>query len=377
LVYMAQMTRQIDTETSLIVDDATTHSMPSTNYPCGGTQNLGTIIQTIDGLVPFHFHEVNTVPAYLRLKCGGTVVWAGSYGASIGEVISGMFHNEKGTHIMTMEGDQSAGAATISDWRIGQTSFVDFAGLSIGSAVGAVGTLGTFTIPTRETPLGPLNMGVFYVSVCGYTQATAAPGTTPGSCVYNNVGDTHVNGIALYINGAQTNWTGKFDDKVNRLVSRGWYWGTYPVGSALIVGILKPSAPLDRDGNAATCYTSMSIMYCPWLLHPTVYSPFCNFGSYPNRSTVYAHAEVLSEIYESGWGAGHASNADQSVFYLAIGKSPRALTYGGTIPDFYTTTNGTTNFALSYTVEEFDSNCLRFYGKGLGGCISAVAVDVM
>jgi hypothetical protein len=334
---LTQQLRQIKLEQSLI-DDATTYYTSSSTWAT--LHDWGNIVIAQDSIVLLQ---------YILLGQGGTRCEcriqlnsvdfhvAGNSGAGGPITYYVLFFLQAGTYDLRALG-KYLGAATsvgIQSMKLGVVPFADLVG---GWEIQYASPY-TVTVPSRNTPIGPIANASFIVNATAYTIG--------GLTNMENVGETLTNGVALSVDSVQVSWSEVYQGGT-ALSDPAW-------GKYLLSGGLSHVFSISKR-NAATVVW-WSIIACPWIL--TDDTTFCPVNlSFGQQGTLYVMTEPLCR------------NVSRTV---RIGKK-RAISFGATT-DYYYTSTGTDILVSSYTFESVSVPDVNLCAYGHPSCISNIGID--
>ncbi|MCW4002424.1 MAG: hypothetical protein NWE95_00720 [Candidatus Bathyarchaeota archaeon] len=331
MVLLAEQVRLLASESSLI-DDATAYAYTTSGW--GTVKNYGNITLASAALVVFSF-QVSAGYGGVRLKIGSYYVFAYRFGGSISGTYTGVAYVAAGTHAVIAEGYYNGATVTVSNFKLGQAQFLDKA----GSALAAYSSTINLTVSSRTTPIGALKNAVFIVRCYAITSS--------GQTNFENVGDSLTNGVSLAVDGAQVNWTERYQDTGTNNGASAMYACSLSVGTS-------HSFAISKDNGSTAVH--ISIYASPWLLFGTVNQPV-TLG-FPQGSTLYLMLEPLN------------LNPTKTV---GVGKK-RAVSFGDAT-DYYSTGSGTGLLSFSCTLDVVSVSDVNLYLAGLGGCVGYIGVD--
>lgn len=334
---ISEQERLIAAELQLL-NNTTTYSFPSS---MGTVHDYGNITLAQAGLVIIRF----TIDAFggtshtgCRVKVGSYYVWAQSAatGVPVGGTWAAIAWLAAGTYDVLVEG-YGSGYGSITSMLVGYVPFNDIQ----GSALAAYSSGIALTVPNRNTPLGPLNQTVYAVQVYAVTSG--------GKTSLENVGDNFTNGVSIYIDGTQVNWSENLSpDYANGDGVSGKVFLPYSVGSSHTVSFSL------RNGSTSV---QVSVIACPWILSPVNHAPVTL--SFSQLSTIDI---ILNPLF-----------SDPTKF-IGVGKQ-RGISFG-TATDYYNSTTGTGLISYSYMIDTPDISQVSLFVNGFGACIEVIGVDL-
>jgi hypothetical protein len=318
-----------------LINNTTTYSFPSSQ---GTTHDYGSVTLPQAGLLIFRFHLVGGINGFLcRVKVGSYYVWALSTNAAPSGNYMAIAWLPAGTYDVLVEGWSNPSSATITSMLLGYVLFND----AQGSALAPYSSGIALTVANRTTPAGPLNQAVYAVQVYAVTSGALTN--------LENVGDNLTNGVSIFVDGNQVNWTERNSPDVNNGNGiSGKMFLPYSVASSHTVTISLR--------NAATV-VHISVVACPWILSPVNHAPIT--PSFSQASTLYAYLNPLF---------------DDPTKFVGVGKV-RGISFG-TATDYYNSTTGTGLIAYSYVFDVPDISQVSLYVSGFGGCIEIIGADI-
>jgi hypothetical protein len=331
-----------------LLDSATAPDWPDDVITVGATQ-----------LVAYTFQVVNpeSVPKDFkaRLKFGGNPFFiTGGAGGSVtiqaGETLTfgGVLSLAAGSYAVVLDGLASAVTVYVQNFSIGLCGFVD---VSKASAAPYTTGLVVDLSSQRLTPLGKIAYGTMIIS------ATAA---TAGAVTHmNDIGDSLTNGVNLFIDGVQENWSTVAQDEDS---SGNGACGTYIVQKPAVSVVSGSSYTITITKANANTVVNISVVFCPWILPiggtlGSTYFPVSPL-TFSQGSTLYCNLEPLF--------------IDATKYFL-VGKK-RAVSFGDA-SDYYYYPSGTGILACTFTFEIPDVASVSVFAYGWGGCINQVGVD--
>lgn len=333
MVYTEQV-RQLASEQNLI-SDATVYTR--NNAAWGNIRDYGDITLSEDSLIVFTF-VIGLVASYYKLLIGNISHTYYIHGCKVAGTYTGIAFVAAGTYgVVMVQKNSGADTGHISAFQLGKAKFSDVA----SSILAEYGAPINLTVAQRSPPsfFGTLKNAVFAVNVWAYTAGAQTN--------FENEGDAFTNGLQLWVDGRQADWTTRIQDTTSAGTAYATYYGSLSAGVSHAFEILKD--------NGATL-VHISIVASPWLLAAVDNEPMTL--DFSQGSTLYLVFEPL--------------NADPSKT-SGIGKV-RAVSYGDTT-DYYSTATGTGILAHTYTFELVDATSVTVIVTGLGGCISLVGLD--
>jgi len=333
MVYTEQV-RQLASEQNLI-NDATVYTR--NNAAWGTIHDYGNITLSEDSLIAFRF-VIGLTASYYRLIIGNISHAYYIHGCKVAGTYTGIAFVAAGTYGVVMD-QKNSGADTghISGFQLGKAKFSDMATSILAEYAAPI----NLTVAQRSPPsfFGTLKNAVFGINVWAYT-----PGAQTN---FENVGDALTNGVQLWVDGRQTDWTTRIQDTTSAGTAYANYYGSLSVGVAHTFELVK-------DNGSTLIH--ISTVASPWLLAAVDNEPMTL--DFSQGSTLYLVLEPLN-----------ADNTKNS----GIGKV-RAVSYGDTT-DYYSTASGTGILAHTYTFELVDATSVTVIVNGLGGCIALVGLD--
>jgi len=255
--------------------------------------------------------------------------------------------------------------AGVTNIYIGGFNFPDKNGVSHDSGlVSAAATATTtminrdITIPaTRRLAVGPIKKYMVYITA--YMERDAQRVSK-----VKNIGEADEASFfnwKILINDIQRNWLDRADDHLPRDVSD----LTFAEGAYGKLAIpLDPGSTFNLKINVYNGFTTaysgralVRVLVCPWLLGDVLHEPVAL--DFPQGSTLYVILEPL--------------DLDPTK-HVKIGMK-RGISFGDAT-DYYSTASGTGILIHSYTFEVVDVSKSLLLVGGLGGCVSALGVDV-
>lgn len=340
---MTLLTEQVRLQASeqQLLNNTTSYTIPQTTF--GTVHDYGNIVLAADSLVIFRvtFHSPGggTNWVWIRIKVGSKYLYGAKANDGDGTIAVGAAcYVAAGTYDVLIEGVcNGATGGAVTSLKAGTVQFLD----QVASALQTYASSIPLTVLNRTTCVGPLSQCTFAVQV----QAQTASAVTN----FENVGDSLTNGVSIKVDGAQYNWSERWQDVDSPgCGSAKLFCGALSVGSSHTIAISKKNA-------ATTVY--ITIIACPWILPDpnTLSTPMTlNFSQ---GSTFYLTLEPMF--------------ADPTKF-VGVGQ-PRAISFGSTT-DYYNSTSATEIISYSYVFDVVDTSW-NFDCYGMGGCISIIGVD--
>jgi hypothetical protein len=274
----------------------------------------------------------------IRIKVGANYVLT-AYSASVTPAVFGTaVYLAAGTYDIKAEAFlNGAGSTTtvyLANFQAGISLFNDQQGASVRTYISGI----ALTVANRNTPVGALQNATYFVQVYAVTSGA--------STSLENIGDNLTNGVSIYADGVQVNWSENIQETMQGGAS-GKMAVSLPVGSSHTITISK------RNASTAVIVTAIA---CPWVLPAVVHIPVNIYFS--QGSTLYCTLEPLyaNPTKFAGVGAIHG------------------ITFG-TADDYYSSSSGVdiVNFSFVMDIADILNNNLIAYG--LGGCIGIIGVD--
>ena len=340
---MTLLTEQVRLQASeqQLINNTTSYAIPQTTF--GTIHDYGNIVLAADSLVIFQvaFHSPGGGgnSSWIRIKVGSLYLYGAKATDADGTVtIGAACYLAAGTYDVLVEGvSNGVVGGQVTSLKAGIVKFLDQAAAALQTYSSSI----ALTVASRATCVGPLSQCTFAVQV----QAQTAAGMTQ----FENVGDSLTNGVSITVDGAQYNWSERWQDTDSKQCgSAKLFCGALSVGSSHTIAISKKNA-------ATTVY--ITIVACPWILPDpaTISTPMTlNFSQ---GSTFYSTLEPLF--------------ADITKF-IGVGQ-PRAISFGSAT-DYYNSTSATGILSYSYVFDVVDISW-NFDCYGMGGCISVIGVD--
>jgi hypothetical protein len=335
---LTQQLRQVKSEQCL-VDDATAYYTSSATWVTA--KDWGNFVLAQDSIILMQFQllGVGAARCEARIQVNSVDVHvAGNSGAGGPITYYVMFFLQAGTYNFKALLKYTITPATvgIQNMKFGAVPFTDL----VGGWEALYSTPSAITVPSRNTPIGPLANASFIVNVTAYT--------TGALTNMENVEETLTNGVSITIDTIQVSWTNRYQG-AGANSDPAW-------GNLLFSGGLAHTFAIVKR-NAATVVW-WSIIACPWILtDDTTFSPVSlAFGQ---QSTMYVVTEPLM------------SNVSRTV---RVGKK-RAVSFGAAT-DYYYTSTGTDIVVSAYTFESVSVTDVALYAFGFPTCISIIGVDI-
>jgi len=337
---LAEQERLVAQEKNLI-NDATQYG-DNTNGSWVTVHDWGNITLGSAGILLIKFNSFLDVSAYysaIRIKVGSNYVVTSYVNTSTQTTFGTAVWLAAGTYDIKAEGYLNGSDSNyyvyISGFQCGFCAFNDQQGASVQTYSSGI----ALTVANRNTPVGALQQATYFVQVYA---VTSSAGT-----LLENIGQNLTNGVSIYVDGTQVNWS-----EIMGEVGQGGISGKmalpFSVGSSHTVTITK------RNGSTVV---TISVIACPWILPYSFGTPVkINFSQ---GSTLYC---MLEPWYEN-----------PSTKFVGVG-AVHGISFGNT-DDFYSSGTGSDLVNWSYMMDIVDISNNNLMAYGLGACIGVIAVD--
>lgn len=345
---LSEQVRDFSLEQCLI-DDATQYQRNSNAW--GEIHNYGNFTLAIASIVVVKYEAApgayaGGAYANIRLKIGATYYVIGGQISSPPSTFTqkyALLYLAAGTYAVSAESiAYDAGGyynAYIQNFSLGIVSLLDSASV----------TLESYTSRTQQVNARPSFYGTTARFVIGVTVFAQTPAAATN---FENVGETLTNGVRIYVDGVQKNWSERNQDAASANcygAAQAKLHISVPVDSSYTITLAKTNA------NTVLYW---SIVSSTWLLGGSwndAHSPITL--TIPQGTTLYVVVEPLSAQLTKGVGYG----------------KKHAVTGGGA--DYYSSTEGTGVLYSSYSFESQDPAKHGFVVYGCSGCISIIGAD--
>jgi hypothetical protein len=272
----------------------------------------------------------------LRVKVGANHVFLGKPAYGTPTTYGTALYLPAGTYNVQVEDISTFYTIHVSNFQVGLAFLNDVQASALQTYTSGI----TLTVPTRPTPIGPLTNTTFFVHVYAYTPSA--------NTAFENVGETLVNGVAVWVDGIQHDWSERVNDDHTWQAACAKLAAGFTAGSAHTVAITK--------ANANTIVL-LCVIASPWILPDDVFAPVTM--NFPQNSTLYV---VLEPWFTNPTGK-----------LVGVGNV-RAITFGLT-DDYYSSSTGADIISYSSRIDIQDIANNNLWMKGLGGCIGIIGVD--
>jgi hypothetical protein len=340
MTLLSEQERLISSEISLI-NVATQYTASGSAWST--THDYGNIVLAAAGIVVFTFlagrDGLGAGTGYMRLKVGSLYCWGKTFAIGASTTAGVAVWLAAGTYGVLMEsyGGTSGGVTYVSGFKCGFCKFND----AVGSALAAYSST-ALTVASRNTPIGALTNTHFCVQLFALTPTSLATN-------FEDINESLTNGVSVLIDGVQVSSIERNQDADGKYCASAKYFINTTVGTQHTVTVSL------RNVNTQV---TMSIVACPWILSSASIKPVDPL-EVSQGSTIYLTKEPL---FLNATG------------YIYVGQA-RAISYGDS-NDYYYLLSGVDILSGSYTFEMVSVVDIDLSAKGLGCCVSIIAVDI-